>query len=136
MRPVCKTKCIEASKQRAEPMAGSLEEGLSLLAERLAAGGQWPDAARCYEAVLADGGALPQVEAVARLRLARLLLRHTHNVHEARQHLERTVRCLHGDNTSHLQTRQDVGRQRPCIVPPVLLLALRNVSCTGARPHW
>ena len=67
--------------------------GLLLLASELDAGGQWPSAARCYEAVLQAGGQLPQAEATTRLRLARLLLKHTHNVHEARDHLERAVRC-------------------------------------------
>lgn len=74
-------------------MAAPASVGLLLLASELDAGGQWPGAARCYEAVLQAGGQLPQAEATTRLRLARLLLKHTHNVHEARDHLERAVRC-------------------------------------------
>ncbi len=72
-------------------MAASLAEGLGLLAAKFEAAGNWPLAAKCNEAVLGSGGELPHTEAATRLRLARLLLRHTHNVHEARQQLERAV---------------------------------------------
>ena len=41
----------------------------------------------------AKGRQLPAAEATARLELATLLLSHTHNVTEARQHLERAVRA-------------------------------------------
>jgi Cohesin loading factor len=74
-------------------MTAPASEGVLLLAAELEAGGQWPGAARCYEAVLKVGRQLPQAEATTRLRLALLLLQHTHNVHEARDHLERAVRC-------------------------------------------
>lgn len=73
-------------------MAASTSDGLLLLAAQLEASGQWPGAAKCYEAVLQGGAQLPQAEAATRLRLARLLLQHTHNVHETRAHLERAVR--------------------------------------------
>jgi MAternally affected uncoordination len=72
-------------------MTAPASDGLLLLSTELEVGGQWPSAARCYEAVLKAGGQLPQAEASTRLRLARLLLEHTHNVHEARGHLERAV---------------------------------------------
>lgn len=73
-------------------MVDTASEGLQLLAAQLEAAGQWPGAIKCYEAILQGGGQLPQAEATTRLRLARLLLRHTHNVHEARAGLERAVR--------------------------------------------
>lgn len=51
-------------------------------------------AIKCYETVLqaAAGRQLPAAEATLRLELASLLLAHTHNVTEARQHLEKAVR--------------------------------------------
>ena len=84
-------------------MTAPASVGLLLLASELDAGGQWPGAARCYEAVLQAGGQLPQAEATTRLRLARLLLKHTHNVHEARDHLERAVRCDPSSMHAHRQ---------------------------------
>ena len=89
-------------------MAAPASVGLLLLASDLEAGGQWPGAARCYEAVLKAGGQLPQAEAQTRLRLARLLLRHTHNVHEARSHLERAVRCCRSMHACQSLQRRSV----------------------------
>ena len=50
-------------------------------------------AIKCFLAVLhaAGGRQLPAAEASVRLQLATLLLDHTHNVAEARQHLEQAV---------------------------------------------
>ena len=48
-------------------------------------------AIECLEAALHSKSALPAAEAAIRLQLSQLLLAHTHNVHEARQHLERAV---------------------------------------------
>ncbi len=52
-------------------------------------------AIKCFEAVVQAGVGTqpPAAQAAARLALARLLLAHTHNVAEARQHLERAVRA-------------------------------------------
>lgn len=74
-------------------MAATESDGLLLLATQLEAAGQWVGAAKCYEAVLHSGGQLPQAEGATRLHLARLLLQHTHNVHEARKYLDGAVRC-------------------------------------------
>lgn len=49
------------------------------------------EAIKCLVAALTSQEA-PQVEVAIRVRLATLLIRHTHNLTEARQHLERAVR--------------------------------------------
>ncbi len=52
--------------------------------------GNYLEAIKCLHAALASKEA-PQVEVAIRVRLALLLMHHTHNLHEARQHLERAV---------------------------------------------
>eukprot|EP00884_Botryococcus_braunii_P000287 jgi/Botrbrau1/10259/Bobra.0140s0013.3 len=47
------------------------------------------EAVKCYEALCGNGSEGPTVEALVRLELAEMLLQHTFNLHEARQHLER-----------------------------------------------
>ncbi len=63
--------------------------------QRLVTAGLLTQAIKCFEAVVQAGVGTqpPAAQAAARLALARLLLAHTHNVAEARQHLERAVRC-------------------------------------------
>lgn len=48
-------------------------------------------ALKCHTALCMGGKEVPIVEARSRLALAKLLLQHTHNAGDARQHLERAV---------------------------------------------
>lgn len=54
-------------------------------------------ALKCHTALCMGGKEVPIVEARSRLALAKLLLQHTHNAVDARQHLERAV-CICSDD--------------------------------------
>lgn len=51
-------------------------------------------AIKCHTALCSGGKQLPSIEVQSQIALARLLIAHTHNVHEARQRLERAVCSL------------------------------------------
>jgi len=70
----------------------SVAELLSRLANRNAALGQYMDAIKCLTALISLK-CLPAEEARARLQLARLLLEHTTNRHEASAELNKAVRA-------------------------------------------
>jgi hypothetical protein len=63
---------------------------LQQLASRLAADGHPMQAIKCYVAMLSQS-MLPSDEAAARLRLGQLLMQHTLNVQDAKQHLQKAV---------------------------------------------
>lgn len=66
-------------------------EALQALAARLEQEGHAMQALKCLEGCL-QLPLMPADEAQARLRAARLLLKHTANVAEAKQHLQKAVR--------------------------------------------
>ncbi|WIA32226.1 hypothetical protein OEZ86_003074 [Tetradesmus obliquus] len=68
--------------------AAEVQGTLQVLASRLAADGHFLKAIQCYTAILGQS-LLPADEATARLQLAQLLLEHTHNVSDAKQHLQK-----------------------------------------------
>ncbi|KAK3039861.1 hypothetical protein RJ639_028254, partial [Escallonia herrerae] len=71
-------------------------EGLWELADYHEKKGQVGKAVKCLEAVCQSTVSfLPIVEVKTRLRIATLLLRHSHNVNHARSHLERAVSTPH-----------------------------------------
>lgn len=70
--------------------AAEVQGTLQVLASRLAADGHFLKAIQCYTAILGQS-LLPADEATARLQLAQLLLEHTHNVSDAKQHLQKAV---------------------------------------------
>ncbi|KAF6255054.1 cohesin loading factor [Scenedesmus sp. NREL 46B-D3] len=61
---------------------------LQMLASRLTADGHFLQAIKCYTALLTQP-LLPADEATARLQLAQLLLEHTHNLPDAKLHLQK-----------------------------------------------
>lgn len=63
---------------------------LAALAVRFTASGHSMPAIKCYVAMLGHS-MLPSDEAAVRLNLARLLLEHTLNMQEAKQHLQKAV---------------------------------------------
>lgn len=63
---------------------------LQMLASRLTADGHFLQAIKCYTALLTQP-LLPADEATARLQLAQLLLEHTHNLPDAKLHLQKAV---------------------------------------------
>ena len=76
-------------------------------------------AIKCFEAVVQAGVGTqpPAAQAAARLALARLLLAHTHNVAEARQHLERAVRAgSHDSVTSSACVRCIIKRNQHIMI--------------------
>jgi hypothetical protein len=70
--------------------AAEVQGTLQVLASRLAVDGHFLQAIKCYTAILGQS-LLPADEATARLQLAQLLLEHTHNVSDAKQHLQKAV---------------------------------------------
>lgn len=71
--------------------AAEVADTLQQLASRLADGHPM-QAIKCYVAVLSQS-MLPSDEAAARLRLGQLLMQHTLNVQDAKQHLQKAVRA-------------------------------------------
>jgi MAternally affected uncoordination len=72
-------------------------EGLCALAEESCLYRDFPAAIRCLEASLSSPDAFPLsplLESQIRLRLGSLLLAHTHNLHDAKSHLERSLTLL------------------------------------------
>ncbi|KAF3323720.1 MAU2 chromatid cohesion factor [Carex littledalei] len=72
-------------------------DGLCALAEESRLYRDFPAAIRCLEASLSSPDAFPLsplLESQIRLRLASLLLDHTHNLHDAKSHLERSLLLL------------------------------------------
>ncbi|KAJ3670735.1 hypothetical protein LUZ60_008161 [Juncus effusus] len=72
-------------------------EGLCALAEESTLRRDFPAAIRCLEASLSSPPSFPLsplLESQIRLRLASLLLSHTHNLHHAKSHLERSLLLL------------------------------------------
>lgn len=73
--------------------AQSIGDALLLLAGQFQSEGSVTAAIQCLEGVAQSPDALlPLTEARARRQLAALLLAHTHNVAEAKAHLEKSVR--------------------------------------------
>jgi hypothetical protein len=70
--------------------AAEVVSTLQLLASRLAADGHPLQAIKCYVAMLSQS-MLPSDEAATRLRLGQLLMEHTLNVQDAKQHLQKAV---------------------------------------------
>lgn len=77
------------------PAAAELHSTLQQLAARMAADGHPIQAIKCYLAVL-NQSMLPSEEAATRLKLSQLLLQHTLNVQDAKQHLQKAVRRRSG----------------------------------------
>lgn len=66
-------------------------EGLWLLADHEEQKGEIGKAIKCLEAICQSTVSfLPIIEVKTRLRIASLLLKHTHNVNQAKSHLERS----------------------------------------------
>jgi hypothetical protein len=85
--------------------AQSVGDSLLLLAGQFQSEGSVTAAVHCLEAIAqAQQALLPLTEARARRQLAALLLAHTHNVVEAKAHLEKSVR-LHCHSTHDLITQ-------------------------------
>jgi hypothetical protein len=76
----------------AAPAAAEVHATLRVLAARLTADGHCLQAIKCWVAML-GASMLPSDEAGVRLNLARLLLEHTLNVGDAKQHLQKAVRA-------------------------------------------
>ncbi|XP_072979158.1 sister chromatid cohesion protein SCC4 [Typha angustifolia] len=75
--------------------AAAAVEGLWALAEESELRHDFGGAARCLEAVLQSGlSLLPLAEIRTRLRLSRILLSSSHNLHHAKAHLERALLLL------------------------------------------
>ena len=73
----------------------SLAEGLWGLADYHEQKGELAKAIKCLEAICQSTVSfLPIIEVKTRLRIATLLLRHSHNVNHAKAHLERSVCTL------------------------------------------
>jgi MAternally-affected-uncoordination protein len=70
--------------------AAEVQSTLQVLASNFTADGHFLQAIKCYTAILGQS-LLPADEATARVQLAQLLLEHTHNVHDAKQHLQKAV---------------------------------------------
>lgn len=79
-------------KQGSAVSAGELTGTLQALAARMAAEGHPLQAIKCYVAML-NQSMLPSDEAAARLQLGHLLMQHTLNASDAKQHLQKAVRC-------------------------------------------
>lgn len=79
------------SSAAAGASAAEVVSTLQLLASRLAADGHPLQAIKCYVAILSQS-MLPSDEAAARLRLGQLLMEHTLNLQDAKQHLQKAVR--------------------------------------------
>lgn len=78
--------------------AAEVADTLHQLASRLAVDGHPMQAIKCYVAMLSQS-MLPSDEAAARLRLGQLLMQHTLNMQDAKQHLQQAVcACV---QTSH-----------------------------------
>lgn len=77
------------------PAAAELHSTLQQLAARMAADGHPIQAIKCYLAVL-NQSMLPSEEAATRLKLSQLLLQHTLNVQDAKQHMQKAVRRRSG----------------------------------------
>lgn len=63
---------------------------LQLLGQQLTDSGHPLQAIKCYVALL-NQSLMPTDEAAALLKLGHLLMEHTHNVQEAKQHLQKAV---------------------------------------------
>jgi hypothetical protein len=63
---------------------------LQLLGQQLTDSGHPLQAIKCYVALL-NQSLMPPDEAAALLKLGHLLMEHTHNVQEAKQHLQKAV---------------------------------------------
>ena len=73
----------------------AVAEGLWGLAEYHEKRGEIGKAVKCLEAICqSDASFFPIVEVKTRLRIATLLLHHSHNVNHAKSHLERSVSPL------------------------------------------
>lgn len=82
--------CNRLSFQRCTMSAAEVKSALEQLAGSLAAQGHHLQAIKCYTAILGQS-LLPADEAATRLKLAQLLLEHTTNVADAKQHLQKAV---------------------------------------------
>lgn len=73
----------------------ALAEGLWGLADYHVQKGEISKSIKCLEAICQSPVSfLPIIEVKTRLRIATLLLRHSHNVNHAKAHLERSVSML------------------------------------------
>lgn len=73
----------------------AVAEGLWGLADHHEDNGEVGTAIKCLEAICqSQVSFLPIIEVKTRLRIATLLLKHSHNVNHAKAHLERAVRIL------------------------------------------
>lgn len=67
-----------------------VENTLQLLGQQLTDSGHPLQAIKCYVALLSQS-LMPTDEAATLLKLGQLLMEHTHNVQEAKQHLQKVV---------------------------------------------
>lgn len=80
------------SERPVAPAMETVAEGLWALAEHHEQEREIAKAVKCLEAICQSPVSfLPIVEIKTRLRLAALLLKHSHNVNHAKSHLERAV---------------------------------------------
>lgn len=110
-------------------------------------------AIKCHMALCQGGAEVPVVEAESQLHLAELLLDHTHDVYEARQHLERAVCCsisvswlaYHVNTTANfnrtqletlVQGKQQAGFPQTCYMQNLLMFLKGHSSSFLSLSPW